>query len=125
MTPLRRRIALAAATLTLAGLTTACGAIGNAVDCNQVAQEVNKITAEFTSSMTTSATDAKAIEAASHKTAGELKDLAGKYDGDLAGALTDMAAIFDGIKAADPTSTADTMAKLPAATAKFQSACGG
>jgi hypothetical protein len=36
-----------------------------------------------------------------------------------------MAGIFAGIKADDPSGLADTMAKLPAATAKFQSACGG
>ncbi|MFG1686933.1 hypothetical protein ACGFNP_42685 [Nonomuraea sp. NPDC049269] len=126
MTPPRRRIAIAVATLSLAGLTTACGAIGNAVNCNEAATEVNKITQEFTTSMGTAAADPKALNKATQETADKLKTLAGKYDGDLAGALNDLGAVFEGIKidAKNPTSATDAMAKIPAATAKIQSACG-
>ncbi|MBT2228318.1 hypothetical protein [Nonomuraea sp. NEAU-A123] len=126
MTPPRRRIAIAIATLSLAGLTTACGAIGNAVDCNAVATDVNKITQEFTASMSSAATDPKAIEKASQETAGKLKTLASKYDGDLAGALNDLASVFEGIKVDEknPASATESLSKLPAVQAKITSACG-
>ncbi|HUR04526.1 MAG TPA: hypothetical protein VM347_18420, partial [Nonomuraea sp.] len=118
MTPPRRRIAIAVAALSLAGLTTACGAIGNAVDCNTAAKEVNKITQEFTTSMGTAATDPKALNKATQETADKLKTLASKYDGDLAGALNDLGSVFEGIKidAKNPSSATDAMAKIPAAT---------
>ncbi|MEQ4717773.1 hypothetical protein [Nonomuraea sp. B19D2] len=120
MTPPRRRLAVAAATLTLAALTTACGAVGQAVDCAEVSQEISKITSEFTSS----ATDPKAIEKASQETAGKLKTLASKYDGDLASAVNDMAAVFESIKVDNPSGAADAMAKLPEIQAKAAKACG-
>jgi hypothetical protein len=126
MTPPRRRLAIAIATLSLAGLTTACGAIGNAVDCNQVGTDVTKITQEFTTSMSAAAADPKAIEKASQETAGKLKTLAGKYDGDLASALTDLAGVFEGIKidTKNPTSGTDGLSKIPDIQAKIQKACG-
>ncbi|MCA2223261.1 hypothetical protein [Nonomuraea aurantiaca] len=126
MTPPRRRIAIAIATLSLAGLTTACGAIGNAVDCNQVGTDVTKITQEFTTSMSGAATDPKAIEKASQETAGKLKTLASKYDGDLAGALNDLASVFESIKIdmKNPASATEGLSKIPTIEAKIKSACG-
>jgi hypothetical protein len=126
MTPPRRRIAIAIATLSLAGLTTACGAIGNAVDCNQVGTDVTKITQEFTASMSSAATDPKVIEKASQETAGKLKTLASKYDGDLAGALNDLASVFEGIKIdmKNPASATEGLSKIPTIEAKIKSACG-
>ncbi|GAA3158849.1 hypothetical protein [Nonomuraea roseoviolacea] len=119
-----RRIAVVIATLTLAGLTTACGAIGNAVDCNQVSQEITKISTEFQSSVTSAATDPKAFEKASQETAGKLKTLAGKYDGDLAGAINDLASVFDGMKLDNPSAMTDSMSKISSMSTKIQSACG-
>ncbi|MBN6058253.1 hypothetical protein JYK22_40395, partial [Nonomuraea sp. RK-328] len=119
-----RRIAVAIATLTLAGLTTACGAIGNAVDCNQVGQEVTKITAELQSSVASAATDPKAFEKASHETAAKLKTLAGKYDGDLAGAINDLASVFEGIDVDNPSGMTQSLSKIQSVQTKIQSACG-
>ncbi|WP_043630318.1 hypothetical protein [Nonomuraea candida] len=123
MTPPRRRLAVAAATLILAGFTTACGAVGQAVDCVSFTQELNKITNEFSSSMGTAATDVKAIDKASQETADKLKALAGKHEGELASALTDMASLFEGIKADDPAAATEAMGKLPDIQAKVTSAC--
>ncbi|MEV0149020.1 MULTISPECIES: hypothetical protein [unclassified Nonomuraea] len=120
----RRRIAVVIATLTLAGLTTACGAIGNAVDCNQVGQEITKITTELQGSLASAGTDPKAFEKASQEAAGKLKTLAGNYDGDLAGAINDMAAVFDGIKMDNPSGVTASMSKISSAQTKIQSACG-
>ncbi|GAA2848680.1 hypothetical protein [Nonomuraea rubra] len=124
MTPPRRRLAVAAATLTLAALTTSCGAIGQAVDCTQVSQEITKITNEYSSSLSSAATDPKAIEKASQETADKLKTLAGKYDGDLAGAVNDMATVFESIKVDDMSGATEAMGKLPEIQAKAVAACG-
>jgi hypothetical protein len=124
MTPPRRRLAVAAATLTLAALLTGCGAVGQAVDCSTATTEINKITTEFSTSLSSAATDIKAIETASQETAGKLKTLAGKYDGDLASAINDMAAVFEGIKADDPSGAQTAMTKLPEIQAKAVAACG-
>ncbi|WP_219468413.1 hypothetical protein [Nonomuraea rhizosphaerae] len=124
MTSPRRRIAIAIATLTLAGLTTACGAIGNAVDCNQVGNEVTKITQEFTTSMSSAAADPKAIDKASQETAGKLKTLAAKYDGDLAGALNDLAGIFESINTKDMSGATESLSKITDVQTKIQKACG-
>ncbi|GAA4912222.1 uncharacterized protein involved in exopolysaccharide biosynthesis [Nonomuraea thailandensis] len=124
MTPPRRRLAVAAATLTLAALTTACGAIGQAVDCTQATQEINKITTEYSSSLSSAATDPKAIEKASQETADKLKTLASKYDGDLASAVNDMAAVFESIKVDDMSGATEALGKLPEIQAKATAACG-
>ncbi len=125
MTPPRRRIAMTIATLSLAGLTTACGALGQAVDCNEVANEVTKISSEFSSSMANVGTDPKAFEAAGDEAAKKVKDLAGKYDGELASALNDLAATFDGfaIDEKNPTGAMESVNKLQGFTTKIQSAC--
>ncbi|MEO3873949.1 hypothetical protein ABGB18_34490 [Nonomuraea sp. B12E4] len=119
MTP-PRRLAVAAATLTLAVLTTSCGAVGQAVDCANVSQEITKITTEFSSA----GSDPAAIEKASQDAAGKLKTLAGQYDGDLASAVNDMATVFESVNFDDPTATTDAMSKLPEIQAKAVAACG-
>ncbi|MFI6905875.1 hypothetical protein ACIBKY_31740 [Nonomuraea sp. NPDC050394] len=126
MTSSRRRIAITIATLTLAGLTTACGGLGNAVDCASMSADLNKITQEFTTSMTSAGTDIKAIETASSDAAGKIKTLAGKHDGDLASALNDLAAVFEGIKVDEknPASATEALGKIPDIQAKVQKACG-
>ncbi|MFD1536729.1 hypothetical protein [Nonomuraea guangzhouensis] len=125
MTPPRRRIAIAVAALSLAGLTTACGAIGNAVDCNQVGTEVTKIMTEFNGGLSSAATDPKSFEKAGDEAAAKVKTLAGKYDGDLASALNDLSSGLDGIKidAKDPTSSMESVQKLQGFVTKIQSAC--
>ncbi|MFI6598224.1 hypothetical protein ACIBHX_18360 [Nonomuraea sp. NPDC050536] len=126
MTSPRRRLAIAVATLTIATLsTTACGAIGNKVDCAQVSGEVQKISQEFSGSITKAATDPKALETASQDASGKLKSLASKYDGDLAGALNDLGDVFGSIKVgADPATLSSLSGKIQSATTKIQSACG-
>ncbi|MFD9940573.1 hypothetical protein ACFWYW_16615 [Nonomuraea sp. NPDC059023] len=126
MTSSRRRIAITIATLTLAGLATACGAVDKAVDCNTAAQEVTKISNEFTQSMATAATDPDAFNKASEEAAGKVKTLAGKYDGELAAALNDLAGGFEDMKMDknNPASAMDGVNKLQGFTTKIQSACG-
>ncbi|WP_113703966.1 hypothetical protein [Nonomuraea lactucae] len=113
------------ATLSLAGLTTACGALGNAVDCNKVATEVSKIMTEFNGSVTKAATDPKALESAGDEAAAKVKSLAADYDGELAAALNDLASGLDGIKvdASNPSATMDSMQKMQGFVTKIQSAC--
>ncbi|NRQ36796.1 hypothetical protein HII36_33905 [Nonomuraea sp. NN258] len=124
MTPPRRRLAIAVATLAFAGFaTTACGAVGQAVDCGTMSQEVTKISSEFTTAMGGAGTDIKAIEKASKDASDKLKALAGKYDGDLASGLNDMAAIFESIKADDTAGMTEAMGKIPDAQAKITKAC--
>lgn len=128
MTPPRRRLAIAVATLAFAGLTTtACSGLGNAVDCATMAADLNKITQEFSTATASAGTDIKAIETASADAAGKIKTLAGKYDGDLASALNDMATVFESIKVdqKDPSALTEAMGKLPGIEAKVKSACGG
>ncbi|TYB67729.1 hypothetical protein FXF51_13195 [Nonomuraea sp. PA05] len=124
MTPPRRRLAVAVATLSIAAFTTACGAIGQAVDCTQVSQEITKITNEYSSSLSSAATDPKAIEKASQDASDKLKTLASKYDGDLAGAVNDMADVFASIKVDDMAGATEAMGKLPQIQAKAVAACG-
>ncbi|MEV0200491.1 hypothetical protein [Nonomuraea sp. NPDC050691] len=121
-----RRIAVAIATLTLAGLTTACGALGNAVDCNQVGNEVTKIMNDFSGSMAKVAADPKAFETAGDEAAAKVKTLAGNYDGELAAALNDLATGLDGLKidAANPSATMESVQKMQGFVTKIQSACG-
>ncbi|SDM69029.1 hypothetical protein [Nonomuraea jiangxiensis] len=120
MTPPRRRLAVAAATLTLAVLTTSCGAVGQAVDCATLSQEITKITSELSAA----AADPTAIEKASQDASGKLKTLAGKYDGELASAVNDLATIFGSVNYDDPTATTNAMSKIPEMQAKIVSACG-
>ncbi|NUW42485.1 hypothetical protein [Nonomuraea rhodomycinica] len=121
-----RRIAVAITALTLAGFTTACGAVGNAVDCNQVSGEVTKIMNDFSGSMAKVASDPKALETAGDEAAGKIKTLAGNYDGELASALNDLASGLDGLKidADNPSATMESVQKMQGFVTKIQSACG-
>ncbi|MCF6471573.1 hypothetical protein FAF44_24725 [Nonomuraea sp. MG754425] len=119
MTP-PRRLAVAAATLTLAALTTACGAIGQAVDCNTAAADATKIATDFSSSMTA---DAGAMETAAQTAADKTKELAGKYDGEVASALNDLAAAYESIKPGDVASLTSFSSKVNGFTSKITAAC--
>ncbi|NBE94417.1 hypothetical protein FE391_11465 [Nonomuraea sp. KC401] len=123
MTPPRRRLAVAAATLTLAVLTTACGALGNAVDCNTAASEASKIASEWSTAVTKNASDTDAIGTASQTAADKTKELAGKYDGEVASALNDLAAGFDSMKGGDLSSVSDFSGKVNGFTSKITAAC--
>ncbi|TDE57413.1 hypothetical protein E1295_08250 [Nonomuraea mesophila] len=123
MTPPRRRLAVAAATLTLAVLTTACGALGNAVDCNTAASEASKIASEWSTAVTKNASDTDAIGTASQTAADKTKELAGKYDGEVASALNDLAAGFDSMKGGDLSSVSEFSGKVNGFTSKITAAC--
>ncbi|MEO3892659.1 hypothetical protein [Nonomuraea sp. B5E05] len=123
MTPPRRRLAVAAATLTLAVLTTACGALGNAVDCNTAAGEASKIASEWSTAVTKNATDTDAIGTASQTAADKTKELAGKYDGEVAAALNDLAAGFDSLKGGDLSSVSEFSGKVSGFQSKITAAC--
>ncbi|TDC09952.1 hypothetical protein E1267_05870 [Nonomuraea longispora] len=123
MTPPRRRLAVAAATLTLAVLTTACGALGNTVDCNTAASEASKIASEWSTAVTKNASDTDAIGTASQTAADKTKELAGKYDGEVASALNDLAAGFDSMKGGDLSSVSDFSGKVNGFTSKITAAC--
>ncbi|AQZ69391.1 unnamed protein product [[Actinomadura] parvosata subsp. kistnae] len=119
MTP-PRRLAVAAATLTLAAFTTACGAIGQAVDCNTAASDATKIATEFSSSMTA---DAGAMETAAKTASDKTKELAGKYDGEVAAALNDLADAYSSIKPGDAASLTEFSTKINGFTSKITAAC--
>ncbi len=124
MTPPRRRLAVVAATLTLAVLTsTGCGALGQAVDCNTAAQEATKIMNEWTTTITKDATDTKAIGTASKDAAGKTKELAGKYDGEVAAALNDLAAGFETLEKGDLSEVTSFTGKMQGFSTKISSAC--
>ncbi|MEV4288525.1 hypothetical protein AB0K40_23705 [Nonomuraea bangladeshensis] len=123
MTPPRRRLAIAAATISLAVLTTACGALGQAVDCNSAAQEASKIMTDWSSEVTKNATDAKAVGAASATAADKTKELAGKYDGDVAAALNDLAAGFESLEKGDVAQMTEFTGKMNGFSSKITSAC--
>ncbi|MER7361131.1 hypothetical protein AB0L44_13385 [Nonomuraea wenchangensis] len=123
MTPPRRRLAVAAATLSLAVLTTACGALGQAVDCNTAAQEASKIMTDWSSEVTKNATDAKAVGTASATAADKTKELAGKYDGDVAAALNDLAAGFESMEKGDVAQMTEFTGKLNGFSSKITAAC--
>jgi hypothetical protein len=122
MTP-PRRLALAVATISLAALTTACGAVGQAVDCNSAANEVTKIATEWSSAITKDATNTKALGDASKAAATKTKDLAGKYDGEVAAALNDLAAGFESLQSGDITKATEFSGKMSGFQTKITSAC--
>lgn len=117
-----RRIAISLAALSLAGLLSACG-VGQAVDCNAAATDAAKIMNEWTGSITKNAADPKAMETASAEAATKSKELAGKYDGELAAALNDMASGFENVKMDDVASMTEFTTKLQGFSTKIQSAC--
>ena len=123
MTPPRRRLAVAAATLTLAVLTTACGALGQAVDCNSAANEATKIMTDWSSEVTKNAADTKAVGTASKSAADKTKELAGKYDGDVAGALNELASGFETMEKGDLAGVSEFSGKMNGFATKITSAC--
>ncbi|MEU6725669.1 hypothetical protein ABZ917_18340 [Nonomuraea wenchangensis] len=123
MTPPRRRLAIAAATLSLAVLTTACGALGQAVDCNTAAQEASKIMTDWSSEVTKNAADTKAVGTASASAADKTKELAGKYDGEVAAALNDLAAGFESLEKGDLAQVSEFTGKMNGFSSKITSAC--
>ncbi|MGW0805628.1 hypothetical protein [Nonomuraea sp. NPDC002799] len=123
MTPPRRRLAIAAATLTLAVVTTACGAIGQAVDCNTAATEASKIATEWSSTVTKDIGDTTVVQTASKSAADKTKELAGKYDGEVAAALNDLAAGFASMESGDLNSVTEFSGKVNGFTSKITAAC--
>ncbi|MEZ7125856.1 hypothetical protein ACBR40_11000 [Nonomuraea sp. AD125B] len=123
MTPPRRRLAIAAATISLAVLTTACGALGQAVDCNSAAQEASKIMTDWSSEVTKNAADTKAVGTASASAADKTKTLAGKYDGEVAAALNDLAAGFESLEKGDLAQVSEFTGKMNGFSSKITSAC--
>ncbi|NUP03305.1 MAG: hypothetical protein HOV96_34550 [Nonomuraea sp.] len=122
MTP-PRRLALAVATISLAALTTACGAVGQAMDCNSAANEVTKIATEWSTAISKDATNTKALGEASKTAATKTKDLAGKYDGDVAAALNDLAAGFESLDGGDISKVSEFSGKMSGFQTKITSAC--
>jgi hypothetical protein len=123
MTPPRRRLAIAAATFTVAVFTTACGALGQAVDCNTAATEASKIASEWSTAVTQNATDTDAVGKASKTAADKTKELAGKYDGEVAAALNDLASGFESIEGGDLSSITEFSGKVNDFTSKITAAC--
>ncbi|MFI7610109.1 hypothetical protein ACIBP6_02590 [Nonomuraea terrae] len=124
MTPPRRRLAVTAATLTLAVLgVTSCGAVGQAVDCNTAAGEASKIATEWSNAITSNPTDQDALGEASKTAAGQAKELAGKYDGEVAAALNDLADGFQTMEGGDLSSATEFTGKLNGFTSKITAAC--
>ncbi|WP_188191850.1 hypothetical protein [Nonomuraea sp. SYSU D8015] len=123
MTPPRRRLAIAAATFTLAVFTTACGALGQAVDCNTAANEATKIMTDWSSAVTKNATDTKAVGDASTTAAEKTKELAGKYDGDVAAALNELAASFETMEKGDLAGVTEFTGKMNSFASKITAAC--
>jgi hypothetical protein len=103
-------------------MTSACGAIGTAVDCNAAAQEVTTITTDWSSAVTKSATDPAAMEKASQDAATKTKALASKHDGEIADALNDLATGFESVKG-DMTSVSTLTTKIQDFQTKITSAC--
>ncbi|MFG2075640.1 hypothetical protein SAMN05421874_102296 [Nonomuraea maritima] len=123
-TPRRRRLAVSAATLTFAALAvTSCGAVGQAMDCGTAATEASEIATEWSTAVTKNVTDTAALQEASKSAATKMKDLAGKYDGDLASALNDLADGFAGMENGDQSGVAALAGKMNDYTTKVQSAC--
>ncbi|WP_327090134.1 hypothetical protein OIE66_05810 [Nonomuraea sp. NBC_01738] len=123
MTPPRRRLAIAVATLAIAGFTTT--ACGNTIDCATLSGDLNKITTEFSSAVAASGSDLSGIEKASAEAGAKVKELAGKYDGDIASGLNDLGTAFAGIKVdpKNPTSSMDSLSKIQDFQTKIVKAC--
>lgn len=123
-TPRRRRLAFSVATLTLAALAvTACGAVGQAVDCGTAANKATEIATEWSSAVTKDVTDTAALQEASKTAATKMKDLASGYDGELASALNDLADGFASMEDGDQSGITAFAGKVNGYTTKVQSAC--
>ncbi|GAA4077726.1 hypothetical protein [Nonomuraea soli] len=120
---MKTKIGVGLAGLVLIGLTTSCGAVGQAVDCNAAVTEANKIVTTWSGSVASIATDPAAFEKSTKEAASQLKTLAGKYDGDLAGGINDLAAIVESVDASNPAGMADIATKSQSAQTKLAAAC--
>ncbi|MEV0589170.1 hypothetical protein [Nonomuraea sp. NPDC050310] len=126
---MRTKIGFGFATLALIGATAACGAVGQAVDCNAVGNEVTQIMTTYSNSLTGAMSKPEEIAATMEKSgqeaAGKLKALAAKHDGDLAAAVNDLAGAMESMKvdAANPTAMTDGMTKMQSFQTKIVSAC--
>lgn len=120
-----RRIAVTLAALSLAGLLSACGAVGQAVDCNAVSNEVTKISTEFSTAAAGGAADPEVFNKAGEDAAKKAKALASKYDGELGAALNDFATAFEGMKLdpANPAGLMESVNKLQGFSTKITAAC--
>ncbi|PZG01724.1 hypothetical protein C1J01_47870 [Nonomuraea aridisoli] len=78
---------------------------------------------EWNGSLAASATDPDALGKASKTAAQKTKDLAGKYDGEVAAALNDLAAGFSTMEGGDMTKAAELTTKVSGFQTKLKSAC--
>ncbi|MER7207615.1 MULTISPECIES: hypothetical protein [Streptosporangium] len=122
-----RRIAATVAGAALLSFTAACGGSGNAEFCAQAPW--TKAFTDYTTATASAGTDFSKFNDASQKLSADLKELAGKTDGDLASALNDLAKTWGDFKI-DPKdlagagATVQNMAKsAQEATVKLGKAC--
>ncbi|GAA2876505.1 hypothetical protein GCM10010517_37700 [Streptosporangium fragile] len=123
-----RRIGLLTAGVALISLTaTACGSSANSEICSGAAW--SKAFSDYTASATAGVADPNKLNEAGAKLSADLKELAGKADGELATALTELADAFGSLKIDpnDPTAAASAAAsfgqKTQEAAAKLAAAC--
>lgn len=102
-----RRIAATVAGAALLSLTAACGGSGDAAVCT----DAQKLFADYTASAPRISGDLGKFNEATQKFSADLKTLAGKADGELAGALNDLSTTFGGFKI-DPNDPAAASAAV-------------
>ncbi|MFD0887107.1 hypothetical protein ACFQ08_21380 [Streptosporangium algeriense] len=122
-----RRIAATIAGAALLSFTAACGGSGNAEFCAQAPW--TKAFTDYTNTAAGAALDPNKLNDAGQKLSADLKELAGKTDGDLASALNDLAKTWGEFKidAKDPAAAAqsaqDMLKQTQEATTKLAKAC--
>ncbi|MER7133173.1 hypothetical protein [Streptosporangium saharense] len=122
-----RRIAATVAGAALLSFTAACGGSGNAEFCAQAPW--TKAFTDYSTSITGAGTDLSKFNDASQKLSADLKELAGKTDGDLASALNDLSATWAKFKidpkdpAGAATAAQDMAKQAQEATVKLGKAC--
>lgn len=116
-----RRVAATVAGAALLSLSAACGGSGNAAICSEAPW--SKAFTDYTTSATATAGDLNKFNEANAKLAADLKELAGKADGDLAAALNDLSATWASLKV-DPKDPAASSAALGSLGTKTQEAVG-
>ncbi|GAA5055623.1 hypothetical protein GCM10023259_037730 [Thermocatellispora tengchongensis] len=113
----RRTLAIAAVAAALVG-TAACGP---GADTRATCAEAQKIMTEFPNKLSASVADPASFNKATDELAADLKALADKSDGDLAGALTDLSTLFGAVKI-DASNPAAATAKLTELSTNAQNA---
>ncbi|GAA3131744.1 hypothetical protein [Streptosporangium carneum] len=122
-----RRIAATVAGAALLSFTAACGGSGNAAFCADAPW--TKAFTDYTTSVSSAGLDIKKMNDASQKLSADLKELAGKTDGDLASAINDLATAWEKLKidpkdpAGAAAATQDMTKNLQEGTAKLAKAC--